>query len=128
VQPYFLNVDLEIQSASKLDSLVAAMGKQVVVLHSGPGSAKRYLLALESSREHKGPDATIHALCATVEGLPPTVRRIWNASRREFDVGYELRASERSSRFSLRPDTLERISKLGATLTVTYYRGDTNDA
>src|SRR6476646_7183109 len=35
--------------------------------------------------------------------------------------------SERSSRFSLRPDTLERIAKLGATLTVTYYRRETND-
>ena len=127
MRPYFLNVDLEIQSASKLDALAAAMGKRVVVLHSGPGTARRHLLDLESSREHKGPDATIHALCAIVESLPPAARRIWNSSHREFDVGYELRASERSSRFSLRPDTLERISKLGAALTVTYYRGDTNE-
>jgi hypothetical protein len=128
VQPYFLNVDLEIESASKLDSLAAAMGKRVVILHSGPGSKRRHLLSLESSRQHKGADATIHALCAVVERLPSAERRIWDASHREFDVGYELRASERSSRFSLRPDTLERISELGAFLTVTYYRGDTNDA
>jgi hypothetical protein len=127
VRPYFLNVDLEIHSTAKLDLLAAAMGKRVVVLHSGPGSVRRHLLALEISGQRKGPDAAIHALCAVVERLPPAARRIWNASRREFDVGYELRASERSSRFSLRPDTLERISKLGASLTVTYYRGDTND-
>jgi hypothetical protein len=125
MRSYFLNVDVEIQSSSKLDVLAAAMGKRVIVLHSGPGSARRHLLAIESSREHKGPDATIHALCAVVESLPPPARRIWNTSRREFDVGYELRASEQSSRFSLRPDTLERIAKLGAILTVTYYRGDT---
>jgi hypothetical protein len=104
------------------------MGKRVLVLHCGPLPAKGHFLALESSREHKGPDATIHALCAIVESLPTAARRIWNRSRREFDVGYELRASEQSSRFSLRPETLERISKLGATLTVTYYRGDTNHA
>jgi hypothetical protein len=128
VQPYFLNVDLEIESASKLDSLAAAMGKRVVILHSGPGSKRRYLLALESSSQHKGADATIYALCALVEGLPPAVRRIWGAARKEFDVGYELRPSERSSRFTLRPDTLERMARVGATLAVTYYRGDTNDA
>src|SRR5215813_2934109 len=99
MQPYFLNVDLEIQSASKLDSLVAAMGKRAHVLHSGPGSAGRHLLALESARQHKGPDATIHALCALVEDLPPAARRIWSRAIKEFDVGYELRPSERSSRF-----------------------------
>jgi len=95
VQPYFLNVDLEIESASKLDTLAEAMDKRVVVLHSGPGSRKRHLLALESSREHKGPDATIHALCAVVESLPPAVRRIWRGAQKEFDVGYELRLSQR---------------------------------
>jgi hypothetical protein len=127
VQPYFLNVDLEIESASKLDSLAAAMGQRVLVLHSGPGSKRRHLLALETSHEHKGPDATIHALCRIVERLPPAARRIWNAARKEFDVGYELRPSERWSRFALRPDTLERMARLGARLAVTYYRRETND-
>jgi hypothetical protein len=129
VRPYFLNVDLEIESASKLHSLAAAMGKRVAVLHSGPASKpKRHLLALESARSLKNPDATIHALCSVVESLPPAERRVWQKARKEFDIGYELRASERSARFSLRPDTLERVAKLGATLTVTYYRGDANDA
>jgi len=129
VKARFLNVDLEIDSASKLDSLAAEMGKRVMVLHSGPGSKpRRHLLALESSRFLRDPDAVIHALCSVVESLSPASRRIWQRARKEFDVGYELRPSERSSRFSLRPDTLERVAALGATLTVTYYRGDTDDA
>jgi hypothetical protein len=127
VQPYFLNVDLEIQSASKLDSLAAAMGRRVHVLHCGPGSKRRYLLAVETSRQLKGPDATIHALCRMIERLPPAARRIWNGAIKEFDVGYELRPSERFSRFALRPDTLQRIAGLGASLAVTYYRGGAND-
>ncbi len=129
MQPYFLNVDLEIESASKLDSLAAELGKRVVVLHSGPASKpRRHLLVLESSRQHRSPDATIHALCSAVERLSPASRRVWNAARREFDVGYELRPSERSSRFTLRSDTLERVAELGASMAVSYYRGDTNDA
>jgi len=127
MKPYFLNVDLEIQSTSKLDLLKVAMGKRVLVLYHGPGSGSRQLLAIEILRQHKSPDTAIHALCKIVESLPPAARRLWNRSHKEFDVGYELRASEKSSRFSLRPDTLERISKLGATLTVTYYRGGHSD-
>jgi hypothetical protein len=125
VQPYFRNVDLEIESASKLDLLASEMGKRVIVLHSGQVfKSKRHLLVLESSRQHRGPDATIHALCATVESLSPAARRVWQRARREFDIGYELRSSERSSRFTLRPDTLARVARLGVGLAVTYYRGD----
>jgi hypothetical protein len=123
----FLSVDLDINSATKLDSLVAEMGKRVVVLHSGRvPKTKRNLLRLESAGEHNGPDSTIHGLCKVVESLSPAARRVWDAARKEFNVGYELRPSERYSFFSLKPDTLERIVKLGAKLVVTYYRGESD--
>lgn len=128
-QPHFLNVDLEIESASRLDLLAAEMGKRVIVLHCGPAAkARRHLLVIESAGSYKSPDAAIHALCAVVEGLPPAARRIWNAARKWLDVGYELRPSEHSSRCTLRPDTLERMARLGAGLGVTYHRGDTDSA
>jgi sugar phosphate isomerase/epimerase len=119
--PCFLNVDLEIMSKTSLDSLARDMGRRVIVLHCGP-FARRHLLVLESSRQHKKPDAAIAALCSAIEHLAPAARRIWKGARKDFDVGYELRSSERSSRFTLRPGTLERVARLGATLTVTYYR------
>ena len=129
MKPFFLNVDLEVVSGSNLDSLAEAMGKRVIVLYCGPASkSKQHLLVLENARGYRGPDATIHALCTAVEQLAPAAHRIWNRSRKQFDVGYELRPSEFSSSFSLRPETLQRVAKLGATLTVTYYRGDPNDA
>lgn len=128
MKPYFLNVDLEIEAASSLDSLAAEMGKRVVVLHSDPAwKPRRHLLVLESSRQHRGPDAAIHALCSAAEKLSPAARRIWNAARKEFDVGYDLRPSERSSRFTLRNDTLERVARLGASLAVSYYHGENDD-
>jgi len=119
--PYFLNVDLEIVSKTSLGSLARGHGRRVIVLHCGLFK-KRHLLVLESSRQHKKPDAAIAALCSAVEHLTPAAKRIWQAASKDFDVGYELRSSERSSRFTLRQATLERVARLGATLTVTYYR------
>ena len=124
--PYFLNVDLDIVSKTKLDSLARDLGEKVIVLHIGP-LGRQHFLALESSKSHKGPDATIHALCSAVENLSPRAQRIWTASRKDFNVGYELRAAERSLHFTLRPDTLHRVARLGATLTVTCYRFDDDE-
>lgn len=126
VKPDFLNVDLEIWSASKLDGLAAEMGERVSVHHCGP-APKRHLLAVANSRYYKNPDPAIHALCKLIESLSPAGRRIWAASRKTFDVGYALQPSERSSAFSLRPDTLARVAALGARLGVTYYRAETDE-
>ena len=121
----FLNVDLDVQSAKKLDLLVTEMGERVLVLYSGPaGKPKRTLLTVEACENWKSPDPAIHTLCAVVESLTPKAKRIWTAADKVFDVGYELRATEKCSRFELRPDTLERVAKLGAALAVTYYRGE----
>jgi hypothetical protein len=126
-KPVFINVDLEIESLLKLDSLVAAMGERVMELHSGRmRRTKRNFVSLEISRQYRDPDATIHALCDVIEKLPSAVRRIWAASTKEFDIGYELRPFERSLRFSLRADTLQRIATVGASLAVTYYQGETS--
>jgi len=123
----FLNVDLEIVSTAKLDALVEEMAKRVAVLYSGPAAIpKHHLLVLESSRNLKNPDTVIHALCSVIEGLSPTAQCIWRKARKDFDVGYESRPSERALRFSLRSDTLQRVAALGATLTVTCYRDDNN--
>ena len=75
--PAFRNVDLEIESATPLDAIVAEWGENVVVLYSGPGrlgpgpalKSRRHLLTLETAPEYKDPDRAIHAFCALVEGL-----------------------------------------------------------
>jgi hypothetical protein len=122
VMPHFSNVDLDIVSTSKskLDLLAIEMGRRVTILHAGP-VRNRHLLVLESSRQHSGPDDAINALCSEIERLSPTARRIWDGASKEFDVGCELRHSERMSRFSLRLDTLQRLASLGATLAATFY-------
>jgi len=123
----FLNVDLDIESTAKLDLLVTEMGDAVSVLYCGVyGRPRRNHLHLETSRYYRAPDVTIHALCGIVERLSPAGRQVWDAAvGKEFNVGYDLRPTERCSSFSLRTRTLQRISSLGATLGVTYYRGVT---
>lgn len=128
-KPQFRNVDLEIASAPKLDSLVAEMGKRVVVLYCGPVPKRsRHFVALEVSRFYKNPDVTIQAFCSIVDDLSPAARRTWNAARKTFDIGFELRPSERSSHITIRTDTLERIARLGANLIVTCYQAEPGDA
>ena len=119
----FLNVDLEIWSAAKLDSMAAEMGHRVSVLHCGP-APKRFLLAVETAslRSRKDPDAAIHALCAIVESLSPKSRRVWQKARKVFDVGYETEGFERLFQFSLRPETIARVAKLKAGLAFSYYQ------
>ena len=125
VKSHFHNVDLEITSSAKLDSLASAMGEGVIVLHSGPGPRpKERLLAVESARRHRSPDSAIAALCEVVERLSPAGRRTWSKTKKVFDIGFGLRANERVSRFALKPSTLRRVIEVGATLAVTYYRED----
>ena len=116
----YLNVDLDIRSKADLGPVLEDMGRRVAVMHSGP-LGSRHLLAVETARVYKNPDATIHALCDIVENLGPAARRLWNAAEKQFDVGYEIPPGLAGSRFSLRTDTLLRVARLGAALAVTHY-------
>ena len=125
----FLNVDLEIESGAKLDTLLAEWGEKVFVLYHGPGVLKggpapglsRHLLPVEGNRPSRDPDAAIHALCALVEGLSPGARRRWDRARKSFDVGYRHLSGGSVVRFALRPDTLARVVASGATLAISVY-------
>ena len=121
--PYFLNVDLDVRSTSDLGPLMQAMGRRVAVLHCGPVGS-RYLLAIETARTHKNPDANVHAMCAIVESLSRPARRLWNAAEKQFDIGYEIGSEHVASRFTLRNDTVQRIARLGASLAITHYSPD----
>jgi hypothetical protein len=125
VKARFLNVDLDIESRSPLDPIVEALGERVDVLYSGPMRRRRFLCLELALFHNKGPDLKILAFCALIEQLPQAARRLWNsASRKEFNIGYDWRSSGHYSQCVLRPDTLRRISDVGASLVVTFYRHD----
>lgn len=124
--PHFINVDLDIESATPLASLKKELGKQIVIMFSGRLRG-RHCLFIEINAPHKILDETLLALCALIEGLSPKSRRLWDsAHRREFDIGFESRFSKhRANRFSIQPTTLRRIIGLGAGVAVTFYREET---
>jgi hypothetical protein len=123
--PYFLNVDLVMESTVPLRALVREFGKRVSVMFSGRMNG-RYCLFVEIASMHKTPDKTIHALCALIESLSPGSRRLWDAAkRREFDIGFEARFSNcRANRFSLDTSILRRVTDLGAQVAITLYPED----
>ena len=125
----YLNVDLEIESSSSLESLAEEIGKAVLVLYSGPGVGRKRLLCLASLRWPNTPDAAARELCRVVEGLSPGARSVWERARRkEFDVGYELPSGIRALRVTLRPETARRIVSIGGTVAFTCYRDDTRSS
>ncbi|MFZ2643274.1 MAG: hypothetical protein WA117_19940 [Verrucomicrobiia bacterium] len=121
--PDFLNVDLVIESKSHLHTLAREFGGRVFVLFSGRMRG-RHCLYVEAAGIHYNRDANINDLCALVEGLSASGRRVWDkADKKEFDLGYEMRlSSELANRFTIRPRILRRIAVLGATVAVTVYR------
>ena len=120
--PHFLNVDLEIESKHDLAVLAVELGRKVYDLGTGPVSPGCFLLRLETARKYDDPDDTICAFCSMLQRLPAKARRAWrSAHKKEFDIGYDAVPSQLASQFSLRNDTLKRISNLSATLGVTFY-------
>jgi len=123
--PYFLNVDLDIESNTPLRSLAREWGDNVVILFSGRMKG-RYYLHVECEGANRNQDATLNALCALVEGLSVDAKRVWDAARvKEFNLGYDTRFSSQDAKYNylrIRSGTLRRIARLGASVAVTLYR------
>ena len=121
--PYFLNVDLDIESTVPLRSLAREFGKRVSIMYSGRING-RHCLFVEIAAIYKKPEETIRAFCALIESLSPRGRQLWGtARRREFDIGFETRlSSNRANRFSIDATTLRRVTELGASIAVTLYK------
>jgi hypothetical protein len=118
----FCNVDLDIESESDLAVLKSELGRHVVALPGGPVNSGSFLLRLETAAQFDDPDDTICGFCSLLEQLSVKGKRSWrSAYKKEFDIGYELIQAQYVSKFSLRAETLKRISALGATLGVTIY-------
>jgi hypothetical protein len=123
-----MNVDLEIVSRAKLCALEPAVSRTAYPLYSGPIRKGIFLLSLECNSVPKDADTAIIKLCAAVEALGNDERLLWDgALKRTFDVGYALMSGCRAVHVSLRPETLKRVTALGASIAFTCYLEGNSD-
>jgi hypothetical protein len=125
----FLNVDLDIWSATSLDPLVAAFGRRVLVLHSGK-EGRRYVAHLELARSGYGrdADALIREFAALVRRLPRRRRALWNAARtRDFNIGLQAGFTPHAFELPVQPATLQAAASVDARVVVTVYAAGWTD-
>jgi hypothetical protein len=96
--------DLDIVSHSRLDGLVTAVGRRVLVLHvSSEGPIYEAHLELVGSHWPRADaDTIIRKLVALVKKLPRSAGRAWKDARsREFNIG--IQAGRRPHSHEMRP-------------------------
>jgi hypothetical protein len=117
----FLNVDLDIYSKANLKPLVAALGKDVYVLHLG---RERGLWSahLELTEHPRSADVAIRRFTALILALPPAARKLWDsATTRDFNIGVQAGSKPRMWEIKFAPQTIQRVSSLKARLVITVY-------
>ena len=117
----FLNVDLDLYATEPLDPLVAAFGKNVLVLYVGK-ERRRYCAHLELPTQPRDPERALRRFVDSVAALPPAARRLWRrAQRREFNVGIQATAEPHRFEWHLSPATLQAVAGVNARIGTTVY-------
>jgi hypothetical protein len=122
---HFLNVDLDIYSKHDLQPLVKRLGRKVIALYVGRDRGE-YCARLELADVSKTVDSTIWAICGLIEALPESARALWNAATiRSFSIGIQAGTHPSPRDFTIRPRTVNAVSKLGAQIVLTIYPFET---
>ena len=117
----FLNVDLDLYASVPLDRLVAAFGKNVLVLHVGK-ERRRFSAHLELATPPRDPDRALRRFVECVAALPPAARRLWRrAEIREFNIGIQAAAQPHSFEWHVSPKTLRAVAGVNARIGTTVY-------
>jgi hypothetical protein len=110
---HFLNVDVEVVSRSPLTSLVAALGRRVLVHYVGPipgGHAVYFSLA---SAHGRSADSVAQRLATLISKLAPPERKLWRLARsRTFDVGIQGGLTPFNHQLALSARTIAQLSRL----------------
>jgi hypothetical protein len=122
----FLNIDVDIWSKSKLEPLMAALGKNVLVHYVGAERHEQSAHFSLASAHGKDPDTILHRLVALIERLPPPARQLWNRARtRDFNIGIQAGVTPFSHELALEAGTLERAAAVGGRVVITTYAAET---
>ena len=118
-QTKFLNVDLDIRVRGDLSALVAAMGRDVWVIHEERHRGRHWVrLSLIRPRS---PEYAIRKLTRIMVKLPVSVRRTLRKATKEFDLGIEGGFEPQSTEWTLAPDVVQAVGAFGARMRITIY-------
>lgn len=130
----FINCDLEIESPRSLE----AFSGEEIVSFDYRESKRGFSVAFEynGAGASTDPDAQIDVFCNVIGNLEEHPRAIWDgAYRKTFNLGYEIDTAKSHRRdhgeqaaggiecfrSELKPQTVDRIAKLGASVLVSIY-------
>ncbi len=117
----FLNIDLDVWSASPLEPLVHAFGRKVVTLHVGR-TGREYAAHLELAVSPDSPDLLLRRFVRLVEDLPRPARALWNRARvREFNIGIQPAAKPYRFELHLKEATVRAAGRVNARIATTVY-------
>ena len=120
----FVGAQLEIESPRPLGYVLDAFSGWEVVSFDYRESKRGFSVAFEytGAGASTDPDAQIDVFCNVVENLKEQPRAIWDgACRKTFNLGYEIDSTASCFRSELKPQTVDRIAKLGASVLVSIY-------
>lgn len=120
----FISAQLEIESPRPLGYVLDAFSGSDVVSFDYRESKRGFSVAFEytGAGASTDPDVQIDVFCNVVENLKEHPRAIWDgAYRKTFNLGYEIDSTESCFRSELKPQTVDRIAKLGASVLVSIY-------
>lgn len=119
----FLNVDVDVLSATPLEPLAAALGRKVSLHYVGREG--RHYGAHFSLYNPGAPDRAVRTLTALIESFPKPARRCWNGARqRVFNIGVQAGVEPRSHETLIGSAAVEAISRIGGSVTFTIYATD----
>ena len=120
----FVNVDLEIESKKPLKAIVAEF-KDIDIEPLYNGESERSWLAtfeVSSGGNDGNPDTVINRFIEIIERFEEEAKKEWgNAHAKVFDIGLEVTGEYSRFREELKPNTINLISKYGASVVFTVY-------
>ena len=134
----FVSAQLEIESPRPLGYVLEAFSGKEIVSFDYRESKRGFSVAFEytGAGASTDPDAQIDVFCNVIENLKQHPRAIWDgAYRKTFNLGYEIDAAKdhrrdhgeqaaggiECFRSELKPETVGRIGKLGASVLLSIY-------
>lgn len=116
----FLNVDLEIRSATDPWTALQPIARSLFVLHRGR-VGRRHRLLLELSGQPTDPGAAILAYARLIQRLRTRNPKALARAALEFDVGIQSSRRKYSREWVLDPRAVRAAARLGAAIRLTVY-------